>query len=129
MGLKDILLKLEKSGFLIFHQVTDTDFIDEIENIIPDLFSSDVYGIVYYTYDDFIASLQSGFLKLNCMDLENENFVVSYIKDIFNKENIDHKYINKNTFFVSLNGDDFNFMNKKTFLNSRGNKLLKNLVH
>lgn len=128
MSLKNILLKLEKSGFLVFHQVIDMEFIDEIENIIPGTFSSDVYGIIYYTYDDYIMSLNSGYLRLNFIELEEPAFsMFHYVEEIFRNGNVNCEFINKHTIIVELNKDDMKFVEKNINF-GKGNRL-NNLVH
>lgn len=86
--IKNILLTLEKRGFLVFHKVTDTNFMDDIENIAP-CFTTDVYGIFYYTYDDYLNSLQTGYMDVNYMPLEDDNInIFLVVREICNGLNL-----------------------------------------
>lgn len=100
MGLKNILLTLEKRGFLVFRNVVDMHFLDDIENISP-CFTTDVYGIFYYTYDDYFVSLQSGYLTIHYFSLDDDNInVYATIREICNTNRLneyqDYEFINSN---------------------------------
>lgn len=134
MGLQGFFSKLERAGFLVFHKIVDTDFIDEIENIIPDTFTSDLYGIIYYTYNDFEMASKTGYMRLSFMELEDNGYsLLSYIKEVFINNQINFELLNNNTFIIELNSNDIEFLNyngksmKKT--NEKGNRNILSVIN
>lgn len=123
MGLQGVFSKLERAGFLLFHKVVDTDFIDEIENIIPETFSSDLYGIIYYTYDDFEMGCKSGYMRLHFSELEdNGSSLLIYMKEVLINNQINFELVKNNTFFIELNNKDIEYLNNTGKIMKKSNE-------
>lgn len=123
MGLQGVFSKLERAGFLVFHKVIDTDFIDEIENIIPEACSSDLYGIIYYTYEDFEMGCKCGYMRLHFSELEDTgSSLLMYMKEVLNNNRMNFELIRNNTFFVELNSHDVDFLNNVGKIVKKGNE-------